>query len=187
MTIYTRRGDGGETGLFGGPRVPKDAPRMEVCGHLDELSATLGVAAAEPLADDLASLLARIQNELFEVGAEVSAPDPAAMRTPTISAAHVARLEADIDRFEAALPPLRQFILPGGTRSAAAIHLARTVCRRTERRLVAMVRSSPEPISPHLLAYLNRLGDLLFVLARAANRHGGQTDVPWQHPASGPP
>ncbi len=185
MKIYTRTGDGGETGLFGGPRVPKDTLRLEVCGQLDELNSALGLAAAEPLPASLAAVLTRIQNELFELGAELAAADPEAMGMATVSAAHAARIEADIDRFEIDLPPLRQFILPGGTRPAAALQVARSVCRRAERRLVTLVRNGPEPISPQALTYLNRLGDLLFVMARAANAHGGKPDVPWQRQREG--
>lgn len=183
MKIYTRSGDLGETGLFGGPRVGKDMVRVEVYGTVDELNAVLGQVIAESVPDDIGRLLVRIQNELFEVGAELATPDPVAKGTRTIGPDQVRALEAEIDRYEKELPPLSSFILPGGTRPAAALHMARTVCRRAERRLVSLVRDSHEPISLVLMAYLNRLGDLLFVLARAVNARAGQPDIPWRKPA----
>ncbi len=178
MKIYTKTGDLGETGLFGGPRVRKDAPRIEAYGTVDELNALLGLARAETLGGDFDQLLARIQNELFDLGAELATPDPQAKHTAIIGATHIADLEAAIDRYEAQLAPLKQFILPGGTRGAAIVHLARTVCRRAERRLVTLAAS--EPVSQTAIIYLNRLSDLLFVLARAINQAGGSPDVPWQ-------
>jgi cob(I)alamin adenosyltransferase len=135
---------------------------------------------AEELPEDFDRLLGQLQNELFEVGAELASPEPVARGTRTIGQAHVEALEGWIDQYDGALEPLRTFILPCGTRAAGALHLARTVCRRAERRLVTLVRQSDEEISPHLLAYLNRLGDLLFVLARAANARADRPDVPWQ-------
>lgn len=178
MKIYTKTGDRGDTGLFGGPRVRKDDPRIEAYGTVDELNAVLGLARCEPLDEPLDSLLASIQNELFELGAELATPDPQRLGTHTIAAAHIARLEAAIDQYEARLEPLKAFILPGGTRSAALLHLARTVCRRAERRLVTL--ADREAISADLMIYLNRLSDLLFVLARLANRAAGLADVPWK-------
>jgi cob(I)alamin adenosyltransferase len=182
MKIYTRTGDLGETGLFGGPRLGKDSPRIEAVGTVDELCAVLGLVWAEPLATEVVELLARVQAELFEVGAELATVDPVAKRTRTIGPQHVQALESEIDRWEQTLQPLRNFILPAGVRAAALLHLARAVCRRAERRLVRLVRSSQEPISLVLLSYLNRLGDLLFVLARVANQQAGMTDTPWQRP-----
>jgi cob(I)alamin adenosyltransferase len=182
MTIYTRTGDGGETGLFGGPRVGKDVPRIEACGTLDELNAVLGLVRAEPLPEAVDRLLQRLQNELFEVGAELATPDPVVHGHRTIGPGHVGAMEADIDRHEQSLPPLKEFVLPSGTRAAAGLHLARAVCRRAERRVVALIRQRDEEISPVLPAYLNRLGDLLFVLARAVNAEAGRPDVPWQKP-----
>jgi cob(I)alamin adenosyltransferase len=178
MKIYTKTGDTGETGLFGGPRVPKDAPRIEAYGTVDELNALLGLARCETLPPDVDALLARIQNELFDVGAELATPDPQAKNTATLGAKSIAALEAAIDQHEAQLTPLRQFILPGGTRPAALMHLARTVCRRAERRLVTL--ATVETISPTLIVYVNRLSDLLFVLARSINQSQGCNDVPWQ-------
>jgi len=177
MKIYTRTGDSGETGLLGGGRVAKDAPRIETCGAIDELNAVLGVVRAEPLSGPVDRVLQRLQNELFEVGDELAAPDPVAQRTRTIGPGHVEALEADIDRLEAGLGPQKQFILPTGTRVAAALHLARAVCRRAERRLVTTIRQSKEQISPVLVAYLNRLGDLLFVLARRVNAEAEKPDI----------
>lgn len=179
-TIYTRTGDRGETGLFGGPRVPKDCPRLEVCGALDELNAHLGLARAAGLPDDVDRVAARLQNELFEVGAELATPDPVRHGTRAVGPGHVREIEADIDRFDAALPALSGFIVPGGGRGGAEVHVARAVCRRAERRLAALARQAQEPISPVLLAYLNRLGDLLFVLARAANAWAGASEPLWR-------
>jgi len=182
MGIYSRKGDLGETGLLTGPRVGKDIARIEALGTIDELNAALGVVRAEPLAGPMDRLLERLQHELFEVGAELAAPDPVTRGTRTIGPQHVQALEAEIDAGDSSLAPLAGFILPCGVRAAAALHLARTVCRRAERRLVTLVRESGGEISLVLLAYLNRLGDLLFVLARAANAAAGVGDVPWRKP-----
>jgi len=178
--IYTRTGDLGETGLFHGPRVGKDTARVEAYGTLDELNALLGMIRTEPLPELIDRLILRVQNELFEAGAELATLHPAEQGTRTISRQHVETLEAEIDRFDAELPPLDAFILPGGTRAAAELHLARAVCRRAERRLVRLIRESEERISLDLLAYLNRLGDLLFVLARAVNAAAGQAELHWR-------
>jgi cob(I)alamin adenosyltransferase len=183
MKIYTRTGDLGETALFAGPRVGKDMPRIEVCGTIDELSAAIAVARAEPLDADADRLLARVLHELFAIGAELATPDPAARGFQWIGPEHVKALEAEIDRREQGLPPLDEFILPGGTRAAALLHLARAVCRRAERRFVTLIRRCEEPISLVLMAYLNRLSDLLFVLARCENARAGRTDVVWRKPA----
>lgn len=182
MKIYTRGGDTGETGLFGGSRVRKDVARTEALGAVDELNCLIGLTRTESLAQPTDALLARVQRELFEIGAELSSPDPVAAGTRTIAPAHVASLEGEIDRYQGALAPLRHFILPGGSRVGAMLHLARAVCRRAERRLVTLSGESPQPMSPVLVAYLNRLGDLLFVLARSANQDLGVPDVTWQRP-----
>jgi cob(I)alamin adenosyltransferase len=184
MKIYTKTGDNGETGLFGGPRVRKDAPRIEAYGTVDELNSVLGMVRAEQLPHDLDELLARIQNELFSLGAELATPEPADHGTALIGPPRIAALESAIDEFEGRLAPLRQFILPGGTKAAAALHLARTVCRRAERGVVTLASLSTEKVSPHLVVYLNRLSDLLFVLAREANRSAGKVDVAWEKPQS---
>lgn len=178
MKIYTKTGDDGETGLFGGPRVRKDAHRIEAYGTVDELNATLGRARSEPLPPPLDTILARVQGELFDLGAELATPDPERFNLHRIQEPHIARLESAIDQLEGGLPPLQNFILPGGTRAAAELHVARTLCRRAERRLVTL--ASQEQISAALIVYLNRLSDLLFVMARFANRAAGQADVAWQ-------
>ncbi len=186
MAIYTRTGDLGETGLFAGPRVGKDMPRIEVYGTIDELNAVIGLVRTEPMDEAIGRILGRVQDELLQIGAELATPDPVAHGTRWIGRGQVRALEEEIDRLDATLPPLEHFVLPGGIRLAALLHLARTVCRRAERRLVTLIRHSEEPISLPLLAYLNRLGDLLFVLARAANAQAGRADVPWTKPAGGP-
>ena len=178
MKIYTKTGDGGETGLFGGPRVAKNHPRVEAYGDVDELNAVLGVVRSEGVGQAVDELLGAIQNELFDLGAELASPDPDRSGTRRITAAQVAALEAAIDRHEVGLPPLKAFILPGGTLSAAFLHLARTVCRRAERRVVALAHN--EPVSAEIIIYLNRLSDLLFVLARYVNLVAGHNDVEWQ-------
>jgi cob(I)alamin adenosyltransferase len=182
MKIYTKTGDKGETGLFGGPRVRKDHPRIEAYGTVDELNSVLGLVRAHGVGHELDLLLARMQNELFSVGAELAAPNPDKKSPPGIVKSHIEYLERAIDRYEAEVPPLRQFILPAGTLPAAALHLARTVCRRAERRLVTLDHLPGETVSPELIIYLNRVSDLLFVLARVVNRRSGAEDVPWEKP-----
>jgi cob(I)alamin adenosyltransferase len=173
--IYTKTGDEGETGLFGGTRVPKDDARVAAYGDVDELNAAIGLAASlEPQGFNMA-FLETIQRDLFTIGADLASPDPA--KVPHIGQAQVGALEHMIDGHQAKLEPLQNFILPGGTPKAAAIHLARTVCRRAERAVVGLARR--ETISPAIVQYLNRLSDLLFVLARAANAQAGRPDVPW--------
>ncbi|HEY8284773.1 MAG TPA: cob(I)yrinic acid a,c-diamide adenosyltransferase [Chloroflexota bacterium] len=184
MKIYTKAGDAGETALFGGLRVRKDIPRVEAYGTVDELNACLGLAVA--VAGDhpaIQALLARVQSELFDVGAELSTPperarDRLAARVPLMDAARVETLEVEIDRFEAELAPLKTFILPGGTPASAALHLGRTVCRRAERRVITL--AAEDEVNPEIGRYMNRLSDLLFVLARVANRRAGVEDVTWQ-------
>jgi cob(I)alamin adenosyltransferase len=177
VKIYTRRGDAGETDLFGAGRVAKDAPRVEAYGDVDEANAAVGVALSASPHADVRALGQRIQEELFTLGASLAAPDPERRAMQGLDAEAVVRLEAAVDAFEKELPPLERFILPGGTAAAAAFHAARTVCRRAERRVVALHRS--EPIEPEALRYLNRLSDLLFVLARVENRRAGVADVEW--------
>jgi cob(I)alamin adenosyltransferase len=179
MKIYTRRGDSGHTGIWGGARLPKDDLRIEAIGSVDECNAAVGAAIAEGIPDLAANLLAVVQNSLFVVGSDLMAPDHTGPGTavPRIGADDVARLETEIDNVEATLPELRNFILPGGTRAAAHIHLARAVCRRAERQVTALNREAP--VGGSLLAYLNRLSDLFFVIARYVNASNGVGDVVW--------
>jgi len=175
--IYTRRGDDGSTGLFGGPRVRKDDLRVAAYGDVDELNSALGVAREEVLQQpDLRSLVDALQSELFTLGSELATPDAskAPKEVPRITAEHVARLEREIDRLTGELPEMRNFILPGGSRAGAALHFCRTVCRRAERACVTL------GASPDALAYLNRLSDLLFTMARAANLRSGGREIPWK-------
>ena len=181
LKIYTKTGDGGETGLFGGGRVPKDDRRVAAYGEVDELNAALGLALAlEPRAF-ARDLLELVQRDLFTIGAELASPDPAklgkALPGPRLGDARVEALEDAIDRAEATLAPLKNFILPGGSSKAAALQLGRAVCRRAERAVVTLSREAA--VSPAILKYVNRLSDLLFVLARAANAAAGLSDVPW--------
>jgi cob(I)alamin adenosyltransferase len=181
VKVYTRRGDAGETDLFGGERVAKDHVRVEAYGAVDELNAALGTAAAASVQEDVRELLARLQGRLFELGAHLAAPDPERRRKSGLAApseGDVAELERRIDGFDAELEPLERFVLPGGTSSAAALHHARTVCRRAERRAVALARE--ETLDPGVIVFLNRLSDLLFVLARVENRRAGREDVEWE-------
>jgi len=179
MKIYTKTGDEGETGLFAGGRVPKDDPRIEAFGTVDELNAILGMAIATEPGQDLSPLLSRLQNELFAVGAQLATPQPDQHGTEMIEPSHVEALERDIDQYQEQLPELKQFILPGGCPAAAMLHCARTVCRRAERHVVTLLRSDANTASTCLLTYLNRLGDLLFVLGRAANQQAGHGETPW--------
>lgn len=178
MGIYTRAGDRGETTLAGGPGIVKDASRLEALGSVDELSAGLGLVRAEPLAEDIDRLLELVQHELQDVMAELGAADPEALAARRVGPAQVQALEEAIDHYEEGLQPPGEFILPAGVRAAAELQVARTVCRRAERRLVALLRADEPGIPSTLTAYLNRLGDLLFVLARAVNRQAGYGEVP---------
>ena len=171
--IYTRTGDAGTTGLGDGSRTGKDSLRIAALGDVDELNSLIGVLLCEALPDDVADLLTGIQHDLFDLGGELSIPGAVLLGT-----SQPARLEAAIDRYNADLPPLKDFILPGGSRAAALTHQARTVCRRAERAVVALGHS--EKISDAGRQYLNRLSDLLFVLARSLNRSAGCGDVLWQ-------
>jgi len=171
--ITTRTGDSGETGLGDGSRTGKDSARIAVLGEVDELNSSLGVLLAEPLPDKLREALESVQHDLFDLGGEICIPG----RT-SLSDSQVKRLEALLEEYNRDLPPLKEFILPGGTRAASLAHLARTVCRRAERALVALSRS--EKTGEVSRVYLNRLSDLLFVLGRALNRSGGRGDVLWQ-------
>ncbi len=171
--IYTRTGDDGTTGLADGSRLPKDAPRIAAMGAVDELNSTIGVLLCEDLPAKARDCLHGVQHDLFDLGGELSVPGHTIM-----TAAHSKRLEDALDAFNAELPALKEFILPSGSRAASHAHVARTVCRRAERTLVALSRTDPLP--PAMLQYLNRLSDLLFVLARVLNRHASGNDIYWQ-------
>src|SRR5262245_15710907 len=181
--IYTRTGDEGETSLLGGGRVRKDDVRIEAIGSVDEVNAAIGVVRMERSGsgmalDGLDPVLGRAQHRLFDLGAELAAPSPAGSRSGTLSDADVVELESAIDKFEAELVPLRNFILPGGSPAACQLHVARGVCRRSERRLVEL--AAAEPVRGEVVRYLNRLSDLLFVTARAVNRASQVPDVVWE-------
>ena len=184
MKIYTKTGDDGQTGLFAGSRVSKNHPRIEAYGTVDELNASIGLARAFSPPAEMDTLFETIQHGLFAVGAELATPDPQAHGTALIDEAAIAALETAIDSNEATLPPLKQFILPTGTQLAGNLHLSRAICRRAERCLVTLHESEPN-ISLVTLRYLNRLGDLLFVLARVANAKAGIPDAGWQKPSTG--
>lgn len=172
--ITTRTGDAGETGLGDGARVAKDSARIAALGDIDELSSAIGVVLAEQVPSDMKALLEQVQHDLFDLGGELSIPGHT-----LLTEKQVKDLETTLERWNAALPPLKEFILPGGTRAAAAAHLARTVCRRAERTLVALGRR--EPVGELARHYLNRLSDLLFVAGRTLNRAAGGSDVQWKH------
>lgn len=179
MKIYTRTGDTGTTGLFGAGRVSKNHPRIEAYGTVDELNATIGIARAS-ISDDqhMNALLTSIQEELFRMGADLATPEESDASVPRVSRREIDDLEVAIDRVESELQPLKSFILPAGTVLSCALHLSRTVCRRAERRVVELAES--ESLNENIAIYLNRLADLLFVLARAANARSGHADVKWK-------
>jgi cob(I)alamin adenosyltransferase len=168
------------TGLLGQGRVPKDDIRIEAYGTVDELNAVLGLVRAQGLEAEADALAAQLQSDLFVVGSALADPSPTGPFHHAITALHVARLETQIDALETELSPLTQFILPGGTLAAAHIHLARTVCRRAERLAVRLSHQQGQDVSSSLVIYLNRLSDLLFVLARVVNNHAGVADTPWK-------
>src|SRR5438094_229164 len=171
--ITTRTGDAGDTGLGDGSRVSKDHPRVRALGELDELNSAIGVLLAEELPAEVTGLLGEVQHDLFDLGGELSIPGHA-----MLGDAQISRLDAAIEQWNAELPPLKEFILPGGTRAAAIAHVARTVCRRAERSLVHL--GSTSQVGAPARRYLNRLSDLLFVIARTLNHAAGENDVLWQ-------
>lgn len=179
MKIYTKTGDQGETGFYGGGRAPKDHARIEAYGAVDELNASLGLARAESIGADLDQWLALAQANLFRLGAELATLELDKLKIRLIGASDIADIEKSIDIVEEKLQPLKTFILPAGGKAAASLHLARTICRRAERRVVTLVRESEHTIRPETMEYLNRLGDFLFVLARRANALNGLNDEPW--------
>jgi cob(I)alamin adenosyltransferase len=177
--IYTRTGDDGTTGLGDGSRVPKDDARVEAYGTVDELNSAVGLVLAAPaLPESIRTCLTAVQHDLFDLGGELSIPG-----ARTLCAEHVARLERTLDELNEALPPLKEFILPSGGATTAACHLARAVCRRAERRLWTLIRreAATQPINPESAKYLNRLSDLLFVIARVLVRHERGAEVLWRH------
>jgi cob(I)alamin adenosyltransferase len=183
--VYTKRGDAGETGLAGGQRVPKDSPRIRAYGAVDELNAFLGAARAtirelgEERLGELGTILLRVQHELFNLGSILATlPEDVHPKQPRITHAEIAQLESELDRMNADLPPLRSFVLPGGSRLDAMLHICRTVCRRAERELVALMRV--ETLPPEAAQYLNRLGDALFVWSRWASRAAGASETLWE-------
>jgi cob(I)alamin adenosyltransferase len=182
MRIYTKTGDKGDTGLFGGGRVGKHHPRVEAYGEIDELNAVLGMARAVEMMPRIDEVLVPVQRDLFGLGALLATPDREKMekqlQKARIDDERIAQLERAIDAAESELEPLAAFVLPGGTPKAAALHVARTVCRRAERRVVAL-RETDDDVPPLVTIYLNRLSDLLFVLARLANRRAGAGEVTW--------
>jgi cob(I)alamin adenosyltransferase len=178
MKVYTRGGDSGETSLFGGRRVSKDSPRVEAYGEVDELNAVVGLARCElGPSPDLAGQLEQIQSSLFDLGSELATPERKGRVAPHVADADAEQLERWIDALDLELEPLASFILPGGSRAAALLHLARTVCRRAERRVIAL--ANLEPIGAAPVKYLNRLSDYLFTAARAANRRAGVAEPKW--------
>lgn len=178
--IFTRTGDTGTTGLGDGARVSKSGPRIEAIGAVDELNSHVGLLAAEAVPGDLAELLRDIQHDLFDLGGELAIPG-----TTVLSETYVRRLEKHLEAVNAQLPDLREFILPGGNRQAALCHVARSVCRRAERRLWQL--NDSHPMNPAALVYLNRLSDLLFVMARVLARAQGATEIFWEKGRSGRP
>lgn len=181
MKIYTKQGDAGQTGLYGGLRVPKDHLRIQTYGTLDELNAILGWSLSDsPLSPDLRTRLLRIQGELFQLGAELATPRDKEVGIALIEDAQIEVLEKEIDEMESRLEPLKTFILPGGAPGSGRLHVARTVSRRAERELVGLHRT--EPVRNTVLQYMNRLSDYLFVCARLANVEAGTKDTPWNPP-----
>jgi cob(I)alamin adenosyltransferase len=181
MRIYTKTGDGGETSLFGGKRVKKDSLRIEACGTVDELNSVIGVVRSMRVSKEVDKVLEGVQNDLFVLGADLATPVwkvQKRAREARIREDHVKAIEAIIDRIQPKLPPLRRFVLPGGSSPASHLHLARAVCRRAERRVVKL--SQGEAVNPIAIAYLNRLSDLLFVLARLVNRKAKAAEVYWR-------
>ena len=178
MKIYTKTGDDGTTGLFGAGRVSKDHSRIEAIGAVDEINAAVGCAAAlSKNQPQISALLAKLQHDLFDVGADLATPVESRAATQRITARHVDRLEQAIDEMETPLERLKYFVLPGGTPLAASLHLARVICRRAERRVVALQQE--ETLNTYVVHYMNRLSDLLFVLARRANHNENTQDVRW--------
>ncbi len=211
MKIYTRTGDAGSTGLFGGPRVSKDDYRIEAYGTVDELNAVIGMVRSSGVSDEIDYQLDQIQHALFSIGAELATPNPEAFDLRIINQSHIAQMEGWIDQHESRLSPLKHFILPGGKPQASSLHLARSICRRAERRVVTLAReddrvvdsgsmvdsqqnageaATPDdgtitaPISESLIVFLNRLSDYLFVVSRVVNHQANVPEVKWERPSN---
>jgi cob(I)alamin adenosyltransferase len=182
VKIYTRRGDDGTTGTLSATRLAKDEPRIEAYGTVDELSASLGLVRTSGLNPRLDEPVARIQADLFCLGAALADPDPRGRFQEALSLAAIEHLETEIDQFEAEMPRLTHFILPGGTAASSQLHLARTICRRAERRVVTLAQVPGEHAPPRAIAYLNRLSDWLFTAARWSNHRAGIPEIPWIPP-----
>lgn len=187
MKLYTRSGDDGTTGLFGGGRVSKDHPRVTSYGIVDELNAAIGLAAASCAGDDavfgrMCEIMIVVQSRLFEIGADLATPEDSKheARVHRIEPSQIEESERWIDEIEGGNEPMTNFVLPGGTETAARLHLARTICRRAERAMVALGKN--EPVNELAIVFINRLSDLLFAMARRANRAGGVADIPWESP-----
>lgn len=185
--IYTKTGDDGSTSLWGRERVPKDDVQVESYGTVDELNSVMGMMRSEEMSDRCAALLDQIQNDLFQIGAELAATPQNRQKLVTLAESQIEFLETAIDQFEVELAPLKMFILPGGNRLGATTHFARTVCRRAERCVVSLASTDDDAVSPGVIKYLNRLSDLLFVLARTFNQQAGCVEQPWvpRSPQSG--
>jgi cob(I)alamin adenosyltransferase len=182
MKIYTKTGDKGETGLFGGERVPKNSLRIDAYGTIDELNSFIGLAVNETRNGEIKELLEEIQNDLFQIGSDLATPiseKTKKLHIKRVTDLMFLKLEGEIDRFEEKLEPLRNFILPGGTKGASLMHISRTVCRRAERLVTAL--KDAEEINGNILIYLNRLSDLMFVLSRFENSSSGVADVKWKN------
>lgn len=181
MKIYTKSGDKGETGLFGGERVSKDSPRINAYGTVDELNSFIGLALTEVKDEEVKVLLKRIQNLLFTIGSDLATPDTEKNKKfniPRINAEHIEELEREIDKFDSRLEELRNFILPGGCKSATLLHVCRTICRRAERKAIRL--NNEVKINSDIIIFLNRLSDLFFVLSRYENKISGTEDIKWQ-------
>ncbi len=177
MKIYTKTGDTGETGLYGGQRVGKDSLRIAAYGDIDELNAILGLTRCEHLAVKITEMIGKLQRQLFELGSDLATPINSTLKIRRVDLQQVQQLEQWIDELEAELPALKNFILPGGSKGAACLHLARTVCRRAERKIVRLQRE--EDIGENVVIFVNRMSDLLFVMARYVNKAAGVEDEKW--------
>ncbi|PHR85967.1 MAG: ATP:cob(I)alamin adenosyltransferase [Blastopirellula sp.] len=182
MKIYTKTGDSGQTGLYRGQRVSKDSLRISAIGDADETCAFLGLVLTEELPEQIATILTRIQGELFCLGAELASEDPSAAGTNFLTLAHIGQMESEIDSLEERLPQMTAFILPGGSKAGGLLHVARAVCRRLERTIVGLKQSDTGASMEIAIQYVNRLSDLLFVMSRSVNQHLGRQEITWNAP-----